>query len=111
MARSRPSSRVSTRRLSDELNPRALMLKSFMPLCTRSTPGACASASGAWPVGAVVCSTLGSIAVIAAGASTIRSGSREAAETSRSASEIGCGSIVTSSVMSPLTVTVFSWGA
>ncbi len=102
MARSRPSSRVRTRRLSDELKPRALMLKSLTPLCTRSTPGACASASGAWPVGAVDCSTRGSMAVTAAGASTIRSGSRDAAETVTSASDTGTASSDTSRVTSPL---------
>ena len=39
IARSRPSCSTSTRRLSDELKPRALTLKSLTPLCTTSTPG------------------------------------------------------------------------
>ena len=50
IARSRPSCSTSTRRFRVELNPRALTLKSFTPLCTMSTPGTLWSAIGAWPV-------------------------------------------------------------
>ena len=78
MERSRPSCSTSIRRFSEELKPRALTLKSLTPLCTTSTPGAACSASGAWPVIDVFCSTWGGTTEIAAGASTIRSGAREA---------------------------------
>ncbi len=88
MARSRPSCSVSTRRLSEELNPRALTLKSFTPLCTTSTPGTACSATGACPVTAAFCSTSCGTTEMAAGASTMRSGPRDAPSTTISPSEI-----------------------
>jgi hypothetical protein len=38
---SRPSISTSVRRVIELLKPRMLMLKSFAPLCTTSTPGRC----------------------------------------------------------------------
>ena len=81
IARSRPSCSTSTRRLSDELKPRALTLKSLTPLCTTSTPGTDCSATGAWPVIETLWSTSGGTTEMAAGASTIRSGARDAPST------------------------------
>ena len=81
MARSRPSCSTSTRRLREELKPRALTLKSLTPFCTTSTPGTVCSAIGAWPVIDVLCSTSCGTTEIAAGASTMRSGARDAPST------------------------------
>jgi hypothetical protein len=44
---SRPSMRVRMRRFSVVLNPRALKLKSYSPLCVKSTPGALSTTRGA----------------------------------------------------------------
>ena len=113
MARSRPSCSVRTRRLSVELNPRALTLKSLTPLCTMSTPGTLWSAIGAWPVIATFWSCSCGTTEIAAGASTIRSGPREAPSTTISASETTTASNAASAVTarSASTTTCTSVGA
>ena len=79
------------RRFSDELNPRALTLKSLTPLCTTSTPGTCIRAVGACPVIDWSRSVMGSTTAMAAGASTTRSGVRDAANTMTSPREMVCG--------------------
>ena len=89
------------RRLSEELKPRVLTLKSLTPLCTRSTPGVSFSAIGTWPVMVLFSSSLGSTTEMAAGASTIRSGAREAPCTTRSLRIAGAGSSAASSVAVP----------
>ena len=106
MARSRPSCSTSTRRLSEELKPRAFTLKSLTPLCTTSTPGTVASAIGAWPVVETASITCGVTVEIAAGASTTRSGVREAVLTTMSPTEIGTASRTASAVTSPSALTV-----
>jgi len=110
MARSRPSCSTSTRRLSEELNPRALTLKSFTPFCTTSTPGTACSAIGAWPVMETLCSTSWGTTEIAAGASTIRSGAREAPCTTISESAMVTGSSPASAVtVAPGSTTTSTW--
>ena len=101
MARSRPSCSTSTRRLSDELKPRAFTLKSLTPLCTTSTPGTVCSAMGAWPVIEVFWSTSGGTTDTAAGASTMRSGAREAPSTTISLSAMVTCSMAASAVTVP----------
>src|SRR6185295_9281493 len=58
------------------------------PFCTMSTPGTDCSAMGACPVIDVLRSTSGGTTEIAAGASTIRSGARDAPSTTISLREI-----------------------
>ena len=106
IARSRPSCSTSTRRVSEELKPRALTLKSFIPLWEMSTPGTSRSASGAWPVIPVDWSTRGSTTLNAAGASTARSGTLEAPVTVSSESLMGDCSSFASTVVTPLAVTL-----
>ena len=98
MARSRPSCSTSTRRFRDELNPRALTLKSFTPLWTTSAPGTACRASGACPVIDVLWRTSCGTTEIAAGASTIRSGARDAPSTTSSVSATATGSSAASTV-------------
>ena len=83
------------------MNPRALTLKSLTPLCTMSTPGTLWSAIGAWPVTATFCSTSCGTTEIAAGASTIRSGPREAPSTTISPRETTTASRAASAVTVP----------
>ena len=110
IARSRPSCSTSTRRLSDELNPRALTLKSFTPLCTTSTPGTDCSAIGAWPVIETLWSTSGGTTEMAAGASTIRSGARDAPSTTISLSEMVTASRPASAVtVRPASTVTSTW--
>ena len=97
--RSRPSCSTSTRRLSEELNPRAFTLKSFTPFCTTSTPGTAVSAIGACPVAATLIMICGSTTLMAAGASTCRSGAREAPSTTSSPIDTGAADSVTSAVV------------
>jgi len=108
MARSRPSCSTRTRRLSEELNPRALTLKSLTPLWTTSTPGMVWSAAGAWPVIEVLWSTSGGTTETAAGASTIRSGARDAPSTTISLRAMVTCSIPASAVTVLLAGTVTS---
>ena len=83
-------------------------MKSLTPFCTTSTPGTVCSAIGAWPVIDVLCSTSCGTTEIAAGASTMRSGARDAPSTTISLSAIVTCSMPASAVTVPFAGTVTS---
>ncbi len=78
---SRPSTRVRTRRLNGSLKPRTLKLNSYSPPWVSSAPVVNSSSLGSWPLADSRAISSAGTRLIAAGASTIRSGRRVAALT------------------------------
>ncbi len=95
---SRPSTRVSTRRLNGSFNPRTLRLNSYSPPWVSSAPVVNSSSLGSWPLADSRAISSASSRLVAAGASTMRSGRRDMAVTVRLSKYDAGQSTTTSSV-------------